>query len=52
MEFYHLLNRGVDKRNIFLDKQDYMSFIHDLFEFNDQQNTDSNNFYFRQTLDI
>ena len=52
MEFYHLLNRGVDKRNIFLDKQDYMSFIHDLFEFNDQQNTDSNNFYFRQTLDV
>ena len=22
MEFYHLLNRGVDKRNIFLDEKD------------------------------
>jgi len=31
---YHVLNRGVDKRKIFLDKQDYYRFIHDLFEFN------------------
>ncbi len=35
-EFYHVLNRGVDKRKIFLDKQDYFRFVHDLFEFNDQ----------------
>jgi len=35
-EIYHILNRGVDKRKIFLDKQDYFRFIHDLFEFNDQ----------------
>ena len=32
---YHVLNRGVDKRKIFLDDQDYLRFIHDLFEFND-----------------
>lgn len=36
-EIYHILNRGVDKRKIFLDKQDYFRFIHDLFEFNDQE---------------
>ena len=36
-EIYHILNRGVDKRKIFLDKQDYFRFIHDLFEFNDQK---------------
>src|SRR4030043_167877 len=32
---YHVLNRGVDKRKIFLNNQDYYRFIHDLFEFND-----------------
>jgi len=35
-EIYHILNRGVDKRKIFLDKQDYFRFIHDLFELNNQ----------------
>jgi len=43
-EIYHILNRGVDKRKIFLDKQDYFRFIHDLFEFNDQ-NLVNNTFY-------
>ena len=33
--FYHIYNRGVEKRKIFLDKEDYFRFIHDLFEFND-----------------
>lgn len=32
----HVLNRGVDKRKIFLDKQDHFRFIHNLFEFNNQ----------------
>ena len=32
--FYHALNRGVDKRTIFLDTQDYARFVHDMFEFN------------------
>ena len=35
MEFYHLLNRGVDKRSVVLDEQDRVRFIHDLFVFND-----------------
>lgn len=34
-EVFHVLNRGVDKRDIFLDKSDYFRFIHNLFEFND-----------------
>ncbi len=34
MELYHALNRGVDKRTIFLDKQDYARFVHDMYEFN------------------
>lgn len=35
MELYHVMNRGVDGRKIFLDTQDYARFVHDLFEFND-----------------
>lgn len=34
---YHLYNRGVDKRNIFLDTHDYFRFINGLYEFNDLQ---------------
>ena len=34
---FHILNRGVDKRKIFLDNQDRLRFVHDLFEFNDQE---------------
>ena len=37
MEIYHVLNRGVDKRTIFEDKQDHLRFIHDLYEFNNQE---------------
>lgn len=35
MELYHLINKGVDGRDIFLDTQDYARFVHDLYEFND-----------------
>lgn len=41
-ELYHVLNRGVDKRKIFMDDKDCYRFIHDLFEFNDQQRVQSN----------
>lgn len=34
-EIYHIYNRGVDKRDVFLDDQDRFRFVHDLFEFND-----------------
>ncbi len=36
-EVYHIYNRGVDKRDIFMDDQDHFRFIHDLYEFNDSQ---------------
>lgn len=35
VELYHVINKGVDGRNIFLDTQDYARFVHDLYEFND-----------------
>jgi len=33
-EYYHIYNRGVDKRIIFLDNQDYWKFFDDLRDFN------------------
>lgn len=47
-EIYHILNRGVDKRKIFLGEQDYFRFIHDLFEFNDQELANTSSYYFFQ----
>ncbi len=35
-EVYHIYNRGVEERKIFLDDKDYFRFIHNLFEFNDK----------------
>lgn len=35
LRFYHIFNRGVEKRDIFLDDTDKVRFIHDLYEFND-----------------
>jgi putative transposase len=39
MEFYHVLNRGVDKRDIVLDDEDRVRFMHDVFVFNDSEST-------------
>ena len=44
-QVYHVYNRGVEKRNIFLDDQDRYRFIHDLFEFNDE--TPAANIYYK-----
>ncbi len=35
-EIYHIYNRGVEKRVIFLDDEDRLRFIYGLFQFNDQ----------------
>jgi len=34
-QFYHVYNRGVEKRNIFLDDKDFLRGVHDFYEFND-----------------
>jgi len=39
--FYHTLNRGVEKRNIFLDKQDHLRFIHNLHELNNENRVET-----------
>ena len=38
-EIYHIYNRGVDKRDVFMDDGDRLRFIHDLFEFNNQDSS-------------
>jgi putative transposase len=34
-EFYHTFNRGVEKRKVFCDEEDFFRAVHDLYEFND-----------------
>lgn len=47
MELFHVVNRGVDKRKIFLDNEDYLRGIHDLFEFNDTESVNNLTNYLR-----
>lgn len=35
--FYHVYNRGVDSRIIFIEESDYVRFLHCLYEFNDEK---------------
>jgi putative transposase len=44
---YHILSRGVDRRKIFLEDEDYFRFIHDLFEFNDTAQINNVTYFFR-----
>ncbi len=50
MDLYHALNRGVDKRTLFLDNQDRARFVHDLYEFNSDK--PSNHTYRSKMADI
>jgi len=44
-EYYHIYNRGVDKRNVFIDKKDYWKFFDGLRDFN-------NKTYYEERLQI
>lgn len=44
-EIYHIYNRGVEKRKIFLNQRDYLRFIHGMHEFNNE-NPATNTLYF------
>ena len=35
VDFYHVINRGVEKRTVFMEDGDYVRFIHDMYVFND-----------------
>jgi len=45
-QIYHIYNRGVEKRTTFIENRDYLRFIHDLFEFNNNLNVSSSNIRF------
>src|SRR3989344_1358075 len=45
---YHIYNRGVEKRNIFTNDEDHYRFIHNLFEFNDQDAVLNCAYYFNK----
>lgn len=47
MDIYHVLNRGVEKRQIFLDKQDHLRFIHNLYELNNQDRVETTYYNFQ-----
>ncbi|MEX1014074.1 MAG: transposase [Candidatus Paceibacterota bacterium] len=49
---YHIYNRGVDKRNIFLDRRDYKRFINNIFIYNDENikcRNLNNSYHFNKT---
>lgn len=46
-QIYHIYNRGVEKRNIFLNDKDHFRFIHDLFELNNEQKDSNIGHYFK-----
>jgi putative transposase len=48
MELIHVVTRGLDKRKIFRDEQDYFRFIHDLFEFNDKESVNTTFYIFNK----
>jgi len=46
-QIYHIFNRGVDKRDVFLNEKDYYRFIHYLFELNNEKKNSNISRYFR-----
>lgn len=51
-QIYHIYNRGVEKRNVFIDDNDYLRFIHDLFEFNDNKPSINLNYHTNQSSEV
>lgn len=47
MELHHVFNRGVEKRDIFMDERDHVRFVHDLYEFNDAKPTLNVNYSYK-----
>lgn len=47
-QIYHIYSRGVEKRTIFLDNQDYLRATHNLYEFNDEN--PAVNLYYKQPI--
>jgi putative transposase len=52
MELFHVLNRGVDGRDIFMNDCERIRFIHNLYEFNDTKPANNNSGYHFKSRDI
>lgn len=51
-EIYHVYNRGVEKRKIFLDDKDRLRFIHDIFEFNDTEPVLNLGYHIKKSIEV
>lgn len=51
-EYYHVFNRGVDKRVIFLDEEDYSYFTHVLDTFNSAGSSINTRYNYRNRISI
>lgn len=49
---YHIYNRGVEKRDVFLKDKDYLRFVHDLYEFNDEDAASNIWYYFSPSSEV
>lgn len=49
---YHVLNRGIDGRDIFIDEQDRFRFIHDLYELNNKDVVNTTFHLFSKSNDL
>ena len=52
MELFHTLNRGVDKRKIFLNDRDRLRFINNLYVLNDEARVNNVYYHFTKNNDI
>ena len=43
-EIYHVYNRGVDKRTVFMSNREYLRAMHDLYDFNDLASSTNHGF--------
>lgn len=50
VNIFHLLNRGVEKRKVFITKEDYLRFAYNLYDFNDTENVTLRYFYRRKPV--
>jgi len=50
VNLYHVINKGIDARALFLDSQDYARFVHELYEFNDTRPADNLHRLFRSGM--
>src|SRR3989338_1881990 len=50
MELFHLLNRGVDKRQIFMNDGDRIRFVHNLYAMNDTSPANNTSWHFSKNI--